>query len=122
MRYRLALLLNEHQYHPLILKVLDTKPLQIKGFMGWKRSPVSWFGMLFLHTESTIQSYHMHTVPFDLDCIGLDDEDKVVEVLSLNAFEKAPRRFIKAVRNVVEVRGGWARDNGLKGGQRLMLI
>ena len=63
----------------------------------------------------------MQDVPFDLDCIGFDEDDRVVQVLHLKAHSKASRSFIRGVRHVVEVRGGWCDDHEIKGGERLIL-
>lgn len=107
--------------HSLILKVLNTPELKRKGFMGWDSPPSDGFGMLFVNDAVKPQSYHMHTVPFGLDCIGLDEQDCVVEVMTLNAHAKAPRSFSTGVKNVVEVRGGWAASHGLKTGDKLQI-
>lgn len=104
-----------------MLKVLGTPELKKQGFMGWDSPPSDRFGMLFVNDHSKMQAYHMDTVPFDLDCIGLDEEDRVVEVMRLNSFAKAPRSFSRAVKNVVEVRGGWCDTHGLKPGDKLQI-
>lgn len=117
--YRFSLLGDVPQ--PLTLKVLDTDNLRRQGFMGWKQPPSDHYGMLFLHPEPKSQSYWMQDVPFDLDCIGFDQDNRVVEILPLKAHEKASKRFSVAVQNVVEVRGGWCAEHGLKAGDKLVM-
>jgi uncharacterized membrane protein (UPF0127 family) len=63
----------------------------------------------------------MHTVPFDLDCLGFDEDNKLVEILPLNALSTASRGFSVPVKHVVEVRGGWCKDNEIKGGEKLVI-
>lgn len=109
-------------YVPLInLRVLSTDAERARGFMGWKAPPNDKFGMLFKHDRPKRQSYWMKDVPFDLDAIGFDENSRVVEVLHLKAHDKTPRRFIRAVQNVVEVRGGWCREHRLEKGWELRM-
>ena len=108
-------------YHPLAVKILDNNLSRQRGFMGWSRSPNDHYGMLFHHSHAHPQSYWMHTVPFDLDALGFDEDDKLVEILNLKAHSKASNSFSVPVRHVVEVRGGWCKDNGIKTGCRLKL-
>ena len=106
---------------PLALKLLDKQHLRSKGFMGWNEPPNDHFGMLFHHDTEHPQSYWMHTVPFDLDCLGFDKDNKLVEILPLYALSKASRGFSVPVKHVVEVRGGWCKDKGIKGGEKLVI-
>jgi uncharacterized membrane protein (UPF0127 family) len=109
-------------YVPLInLKALSTDAERARGFMGWKAPPNDKFGMLFKHDHPKRQSYWMKDVPFDLDAIGFDENNRAVEVLCLKANDKTPRRFIRAVQNVVEVRGGWCREHRLEKGWELRM-
>ena len=108
-------------YLPLALKVLNSSKLRAKGFMGWNQPPNDHYGMLFVHEHEHPQSYWMHTVPFDLDCLGFDKDNKLVEILPLYALSKASRGFSVPVKHVVEVRGGWCKDNGIKGGEKLVI-
>lgn len=108
-------------YLPLALKVLDQPHLRSKGFMGWNQPPNDHFGMLFYHNTEHPQSYWMHTVPFDIDCLGFDKHNILIEILSLEALSMASRSFSKPVRYVVEVRGGWCKDHGIKGGEKLVI-
>jgi len=112
---------HHHRGHPLGLKVLDNPESQGRGFMGWEQPPNDQYGMLFKHSHIKPQSYWMQDVPFDLDCIGFDEDDRVVQVLHLKAHSKASRSFIRGVRHVVEVRGGWCRDHGIEQGSKLIL-
>lgn len=107
--------------HSLALKILNSSELRAKGFMGWSQPPNDHYGMLFVHDTEHPQSYWMHTVPFDLDCLGFDKHNRLVEVLPLEAFSTASRRFSVPVRYVVEVRGGWCKDHGIKGGEKLVI-
>lgn len=106
---------------PVALKMLNTHKLKTKGFMGWNQPPNDHYGLLFHHKHSKPQSYWMHTVPFDLDCIGFDDNDKIIEILSLKAYDKTSKRFSNPVRNVVEVKGGWCHKHGIKPGSKLVM-
>ena len=108
-------------YVPLALKVLATSKLRSKGFMGWEQAPNDHFGMLFVHKHERPQSYWMHTVPFDIDCLGFDKHNTLIEILPLEALSTASRSFSKPVRYVVEVRGGWCKDHGIKGGEKLFI-
>ena len=107
--------------HPLILKPLHTNELRHRGFMGWTRPPNDHYGMVFLHTHEHPQSYWMHTVPFNIDCLGFDKHNQLVEVMTLNALSKASRSFMRAVQHVVEVRGGWCKDHGVITGSKLRM-
>jgi len=106
---------------PLALKVLDKSHLRSKGFMGWKQAPNDHYGMLFHHDIEHPQSYWMHTVPFDLDCLGFDKDNRLVEIMPLYAFSEASRGFSVPVKHVVEVRGGWCKHHGIKGLERLII-
>ena len=108
-------------YVPLALKLLDKQHLRSKGFMGWNEPPNDHFGMLFHHDIEHPQSYWMHTVPFDIDCLGFDKDNNLVEILPLYALSKASRGFSVPVKHVVEVRGGWCKDKGIKGGEKLVI-
>jgi uncharacterized membrane protein (UPF0127 family) len=112
---------HHHRGHPLGLKVLNTPELRAKGFMGWNMSPNDHYGLLFYHTEEHPQSYWMHNVPFNLDILGFDKDNILIERMYLEAHSKASRSFIRGVRHVVEVRGGWCDDHEIKGGERLIL-
>lgn len=105
----------------LSLKILDTKDLRRQGFMRWSKPPGDSFGLLFFHTVVGHQSYWMKDVPFDLDCLGFDEDDKLVEVLHLGALSTISRAFSRPVKHVVEVRGGWCERHGLKGGEKLVI-
>jgi uncharacterized membrane protein (UPF0127 family) len=108
-------------YVPLALKVLDKNHLRQKGFMGWSHPPNDHFGMLFHHDIEHPQSYWMHTVPFDLDCLGFNKHNQLVEIIPLKALSMASKSFSKPVQHVVEVRGGWCKDMGLKGNEKLVI-
>lgn len=108
-------------YLPLALKVLNNSKLRAKGFMGWNQPPNDHYGMLFVHEHEHPQSYWMHTVPFDLDCLGFDKDNNLVEIMHLDALSKASRGFSVPVKYVVEVRGGWCKHNGLKGNEKLVI-
>lgn len=108
-------------YLPLALKVLDKPRLRSKGFMGWEQPPNDCFGMLFLHNTEHHQSYWMHNVPFNLDCLGFDNHNQLVEVLTLEALSTASRGFSVPVKHVVELRGGWCVSKGIKGGEKLVM-
>lgn len=106
---------------PLALKILDQPHLRSKGFMGWNQPPNDHYGMLFHHDIEHPQSYWMHTVPFDLDCLGFDKDNRLVEIIPLYALSKASRGFSVPVQHVVEVRGGWCQDKGIKGKEKLVI-
>lgn len=108
-------------YVPLTLEPLSTNEQKRKGFMGSSSPPPDDFGLLFLNSKVKLQSFWMKDVPFDLDCIGFDEDDRVVEVMHLKANDTASRSFMRAVKNVVEVRGGWCKEKGVIKGQRLLL-
>ena len=106
---------------PLALKILNNFKSRSKGFMGWSKQPNNHFGMLFVHKHECPQSYWMHTVPFDIDCLGFDKHNRLIEILPLEALSMASRSFSKPVRYVVEVRGGWCKEHGIKGGEKLFI-
>lgn len=106
----------------LTLKILDKPHLRSKGFMGWTQPPNDHYGMLFHHDHEHPQSYWMDTVPFDLDCLGFDKDNRLVEIIYLTALERASRGFSRPVKNVVEVRGGWCQEHGIKSGDKLIFI
>lgn len=108
-------------YLPLALKVLNEPHLRSKGFMGWSQAPNDCYGMLFVHRHEHPQSYWMHTVPFDIDCMGFDKHNRLVEILNLEALSTASRSFSKPVKYVVEVRGGWCKQHGIKAGEKLVI-
>ncbi len=108
-------------YVPLTLEPLTTNEQKKKGFMGSTTPPPDGFGLLFQNSKVRPQSFWMKNVPFDLDCIGFDEDDRVVEVMHLKANDTASRSFMRAVKNVVEVRGGWCKDKGVIKGQKLVL-
>jgi len=89
--------------------------------MGWNQPPNDHYGMLFVHEYEHPQSYWMHTVPFDLDCLGFNKDNQLVEILRLEALSTASRGFSVPVKYVVEVRGGWCKDMCLKGNEKLVI-
>jgi uncharacterized membrane protein (UPF0127 family) len=64
----------------------------------------------------------MKNVPFDLDLLGFDENNKLVEIIKLIAEDEIPRTFSKCVQNVVEVRSGWTDDLSVVIGDELIEI
>lgn len=63
----------------------------------------------------------MPDVPFDLEALGFDGNNELIEVISLKAQDRASRSFSKPVKHVVEVPAGWCKKNGIEPGCRLVV-
>jgi uncharacterized membrane protein (UPF0127 family) len=101
-------------------KLNDTKSKQ-KGFMGWTKSPNNHYGLIFMNEEPKIQSYWMHTVPFDLEALGFDSENNLIEIIQLKSFDQISRKFKNPVCHVVEVCKDWCKNNNIKLGSKLLI-
>jgi uncharacterized membrane protein (UPF0127 family) len=100
---------------PVVVKVLVSPEDKRNGFMGWKHCPEN-FGMLFINHAAKKQSFWMPDVPFDLEALGFDDNNILVQVLALKAMDRTSRSFSRAVKHVVEMPAGWCKKNGIEPG------
>lgn len=99
------------------LTVLGTKEDKAKGFMGAAEPPLDSAGLLFMNPS---KSFWMKNVPFDLDLVGFDDSNRVVEILNLVAHDTNPVTFSAPnLKTAVELRSGWAADHNLTLGSEL---
>lgn len=105
----------------LALKKLETIKERKKGFMGWEQSPNNEFGLLFYNLKPKIQSYWMHTVPFDLQALGFDERNNLIEIINLKSFEKTSKYFSQPVCHVVEVCKDWCEKNNIDLGSKLII-
>ena len=103
------------------LKHLESFEDRKKGFIGWKKSPNDFFGLLFYNKEPRIQSYWMHTVPFDLEALGFDENNILKEIIFLKAFDRKSISFNNPIKNVIEVRKNWCKDNNVQIGNKIYL-
>jgi uncharacterized membrane protein (UPF0127 family) len=90
------------------------------GFRWQKRIPPQGTGIWLQGSKSTY-SLWMKDVSFDLDAIGLDEDQNVVELKRLTALSTVPVGFSSAVKSVVEVPAGWCLRNGIRKGFRAIL-
>lgn len=107
---------------PIMLKKLETPEEKQTGFMFKTSRPSDDFGMLFVGCTVYKQSFWMKNVPFDLDLLGFNENNKLVEVIKLIAQDETPRTFSMYVQNVVEVRSGWTDDFSISIGDELIEI
>jgi uncharacterized membrane protein (UPF0127 family) len=107
---------------PIILQKLETPEEKQIGFMFKTSKPSDDFGLLFANNFAYKQSFWMKNVFFDLDLLGFDENDKLVEIIRLFAEDEIPKTFTNCVKNVVEVRAGWVDDFLVKIGDELVEI
>ncbi len=106
--------------------VLATDPeSQARGLMFVARLPDDQ-GMLFLFNDNSIRSFWMKNCEMAIDMIWLDGANKIVDITDSAPpcqSDPCPEYKPKApCRNVLEVRGGLAREHSLHPGDTLIVV
>jgi uncharacterized protein len=75
--------------------------------------------MLFSWDEAAPRAFWMHNTCLALDMVFLDQDLSIVGILEqVPPWNDAPRRVRCPAAHVLEVRAGWAREYGVKPGDR----
>ncbi len=110
--------------HKLSVQVADNNYRQFKGLSG-RKSLEPYDGMLFIFPTSKPHVFVMRGMKFPLDIIWFDKGEVVDIAPSLPPQDGVPEDQLKqylprkAASMVLEVKAGWALQNGLKIGDRL---
>ena len=98
--------------------IAETSETRRVGLMYRKSLPPNG-GMLFVFPTTAIQAFWMKNTLIPLDMIFLSETYEVVGIVrEATPHSLVPRSVSRPCRYVLEVNGGWAKQQGLKVGQR----
>ena len=98
----------------VLVEVVDTQQAREKGLSG-RDDLESGRGMLFVFDEPDFYSMHMQDMNFSIDIIWLDDDRRVVDIISDVSPDTYPQTFSprSAANYVLEVPAGFSEEYDL---------
>ena len=105
----------------LMVEVANTDVLREKGLSG-QMSLEENKGILFLFEKPGRYGFWMKDMNFTIDIIWIDKDKKIVEVMKNIDPETFPETFYsqELVQYVVETRAGWAKENDIRPGDKVL--
>jgi len=112
-------LTKKHGEVPVEVELALTEAQHAKGLMFRKHLDAG-HGMLFVFKDDDDRTFWMKNTLIPLDMIFVDNDRKVVGVVREAAPLTTTARDVgKPSRYVIEVPGGWARENGVEAGTKV---
>jgi uncharacterized membrane protein (UPF0127 family) len=106
------------------VEIAATAEARRRGLMHRRRLPPDR-GMLFLYREVGPQAFWMKNCHVPIDAAYVDEEDRIVNVVEMVPEPGVdwPRTYPSTapVRIVLEMPGGWFRENGIGAGDRVLV-
>lgn len=107
--------------HQVEVEVAADPLSRARGLM-WRRELADGKGMLFIFAKQTVQSFWMRNTLIPLDMIFINEDQKIVGVVSRAEPKTLTSRTVgKPSLYVLEVPGGWAEKIGLRPGSTVKM-